>query len=76
MTFYDRKTVSYKPIVVIQVELKCNNVFNYRKISNIRRTLADNFFFTQMQLEQHLSVLLQPHLHSWLNTWLQKIVQW
>ena len=48
----------------------------YRKTPNISRTLVGNKIvdnWTQMQLEHHLSALLQLHLHSQLNTWLQRI---
>ena len=46
----------------------------YRKTSNISRTLV-KLLITQMQLEHRLSALLQLHLHSQLNTWLQWIEQ-
>ena len=49
---------------------------NYRQVSNISRTLVGNkLLITQMELEHRLSALLQLHLHSQLNTFLQWIDQ-
>ena len=40
----------------------------YRKISNIRRILAGDKIVYDSDV---VGALLQLHLHSWLNTWLQ-----
>ena len=50
--------------------------FNYRQVSNISSTLvAIKLSITQMWLEHRLSALLQLHLRSQLNSWLQTIGQ-
>ena len=50
---------------------------DYRQVSNINRTLIGNQIddHWQMYLEHRLSALLQLHIHSPLNTWLQYIVE-
>ena len=50
----------------------CTIIDNYRQVSNIRRTLVANKI---VDLEHRLSALLQLHLQSRLNTWLQWIEQ-
>ena len=48
----------------------------YREISDMSYTLVGiKILISQMYLEHHLSTLLQLHLHSHLNTWLQWIGQ-
>ena len=48
----------------------------YRKTPNIRRTLVGNNIVDHSdELEHRLSALLQLHLHSRLNNWLQGIRQ-
>ena len=48
----------------------------YRETPNISRTwVANTFFFTEVYSEYRLSALLELHLHSRLNTWLQRIGQ-
>ena len=48
--------------------------FCYCQISNISHTIA-KLLITQVQLEHRLSALLQLHIRSRLNTWLQWIGQ-
>ena len=48
----------------------------YRKSSDISCTfIGIKLLITQMQLEHRLPALLQLHIHSQLNTWLQWIGQ-
>ena len=60
----DQKTPCYRLVTLENI---------HRQVSNIRRTLRGNIklSLTQMQPEHRLSALLQLHLHSQLNTWLQ-----
>ena len=67
-TDYNNMSKLLNRILEVEVELH-NLIFKYRQTSNIRGTLLGN------KIVDHPDVvgasLLQLHLHTWLNTWLQ-----
>ena len=77
-TFSNASTCSGVPngIDLASVQVMVWLICQYSQISNISRTLVDNKIVDDSDaLEHRLSALLQLHLHSRLNTWLQWIGQ-